>query len=132
MDLGETWVEAKTGAGISYFYHGQTRKTTWTKPEGAKTRIVTQQQFEQMAPIYNQGRFLWANFPVKKCQICICMFFIICYKIHFKCVLIRSLLLSASFYILFIIIMRLFYLYLILKPPILFSNLCSNINGGWC
>jgi len=66
MDLGETWVETKSGDGMSYFFHAMTRESTWIKPEGPNIEIMTQQQYEQVAAIVNQGTFLWTNFTVKK------------------------------------------------------------------
>lgn len=40
------WVETKTDAGKSYYYHNVTRETTWTVPEGPGVKIVTQSELE--------------------------------------------------------------------------------------
>lgn len=44
----ELWVETKTDVGKAYYYHAVNRETTWTKPEGANIRIVTQVELEAM------------------------------------------------------------------------------------
>lgn len=44
-DVGETWIEAKTDGGKSYYYNAKTRETTWTKPTNAQ--ILSQEQFMQ-------------------------------------------------------------------------------------
>lgn len=44
----EFWVETKTDAGKSYFYHSVTRETTWTRPEGRNVKVQTQAEHEAM------------------------------------------------------------------------------------
>lgn len=34
------WAEVKTSEGNSYFYDIETRKTSWTRPQGADVKII--------------------------------------------------------------------------------------------
>lgn len=45
----EIWVETKTAEGKPYYYNARTRETTWTKPEGANIKVISQDQVEAMA-----------------------------------------------------------------------------------
>ncbi|XP_055593491.1 transcription elongation regulator 1 [Uranotaenia lowii] len=44
----ELWVETKTAEGKSYYYHAISRETTWTRPEGANVKVMTQAEVEAM------------------------------------------------------------------------------------
>ncbi|CAH0559526.1 unnamed protein product [Brassicogethes aeneus] len=48
-NMDEIWVETKSGEGKSYYYNARTRETTWTKPEGANIKVISQDQVEAMA-----------------------------------------------------------------------------------
>ncbi|XP_039762270.1 transcription elongation regulator 1 isoform X6 [Pararge aegeria] len=46
----EVWVETKSDAGQSYYYHSRTRETTWTRPqESPSCKVITQSDMESMA-----------------------------------------------------------------------------------
>ncbi|CAH1960065.1 unnamed protein product [Acanthoscelides obtectus] len=51
----EIWVETKTSEGKSYYYNARTRETTWTKPEGASVKVISQDQVEAMAAQVTTG-----------------------------------------------------------------------------
>lgn len=38
------WAEAKTAEGKSYFYHTETRETTWERPEGPGVKIIRHEE----------------------------------------------------------------------------------------
>lgn len=60
--LQELWVETKTADEKSYYYHAVTRETTWTKPEGANKKVMSQPEFEayskqQVKPVDHKLEF---------------------------------------------------------------------------
>lgn len=50
----EVWVQNKTNEGKFYYYNARTRESSWSKPEGPNTKILRQEEVEQMAVLKNQ------------------------------------------------------------------------------
>ena len=48
------WAEAKTAEGKSYFYHTETRETTWERPEGPGVKIIRHEEVISIYPSQNE------------------------------------------------------------------------------
>lgn len=46
------WAEAKTAEGKSYFYHTESRETTWERPEGPGVRIIRHEEVQIVFVIF--------------------------------------------------------------------------------